>query len=210
VRTKETARALEPRAGGVRIITDTGIIEAGQAIVAAGPWVRKLLPDFPVPLRVTRQVLGWFEPTEPAMFGRDRCPVFMIENSDGIFYGFPAGRKPGIKFAKHHHEDEAVDPAVPARPMTGADEVLLRAALAAHLPAANGRLLDAQSCLYTMAPDGDFILDRLPGSPDIIVASPCSGHGFKFAPVIGEILADLATTGATRHDISRFRLARFG
>jgi sarcosine oxidase len=61
-----------------------------------------------------------------------------------------------------------------------------------------------------MAPDGDFILDRLPGSPDIIVASPCSGHGFKFAPVIGEILADLATTGATRHDIARFRLARFG
>jgi sarcosine oxidase len=210
VRTKETARALEPRAGGVRIITDTGIIEAGQAIVAAGPWVRKLLPDFPVPLRVTRQVLGWFEPTEPAMFGRDRCPVFMIENSDGIFYGFPAGRKPGIKFAKHHHEDEAVDPAVPARPMTGADEVLLRAALAAHLPAANGRLLDAQSCLYTMAPDGDFILDRLPGSPDIIVASPCSGHGFKFAPVIGEALADLATTGATPHDIGWFSRRRLG
>jgi sarcosine oxidase len=210
VRTKETVRALEPRAGGVRIITDTGIIEAGQAIVAAGPWVRKLLPDFPVPLRVTRQVLGWFEATEPAMFGRDRCPVFMIENADGIFYGFPAGRKPGIKFAKHHHADEAVDPAVPAGPMAGADEALLRAALTAHLPAANGRLLDAQTCLYTMAPDGDFILDRLPGSPDIIVASPCSGHGFKFAPVIGEILADLATTGATRHDISRFRLARFG
>ena len=210
VRTKETVRALEPRAGGVRIITDTGIIEAGQAIVAAGPWVRKLLPDFPVPLRVTRQVLGWFAATEPAMFGRDRCPVFMIENSGGIFYGFPAGRKPGIKFAKHHHADEAVDPAVPAGPMAGADEALLRAALTAHLPAANGRLLDAQTCLYTMAPDGDFILDRLPGSPDIIVASPCSGHGFKFAPVIGEILADLATTGATRHDISRFRLARFG
>jgi sarcosine oxidase len=94
--------------------------------------------------------------------------------------------------------------------MTGPDEALLRAALVAHLPAANGKLLDATTCLYTMAPDGDFILDRLPGSPDIIVASPCSGHGFKFAPVIGEILADLATTGATRHDISRFRLARFG
>ena len=112
--------------------------------------------------------------------------------------------------AKHHHEDEAADPAARARPMTGPDEALLRAALAAHLPAANGKLLDAKTCLYTMAPDGDFILDRLPGSPDIIVASPCSGHGFKFAPVIGEILADLATTGTTRHDISRFRLARFG
>jgi sarcosine oxidase len=210
VRTNETVRALEPRAGGVRIVTDTELIEAGQAIVAAGPWLNKLVPDFPVPLRVTRQVLGWFEPTDPAMFGHGRCPVFMIENRDGIFYGFPAGRKPGVKFAKHHHEDEAVDPAARARPMTGADEALLRAALAAHVPAANGRLLDAQTCLYTMAPDGDFILDRLPGSPDIIVASPCSGHGFKFAPVIGEILADLAITGATAHDISRFRLARFG
>jgi len=209
-RTSETVRAIEPKAGGVRIVTDTGLIEAGQAIVAAGPWLKKLLPDFPVPVRVTRQVLGWFEPVDPAIFGRDRCPVFMIENADGIFYGFPAGPKPGIKFAKHHHEDETADPAARVRPMSGADEALLRAALAAHLPAANGKLLDATTCLYTMAPDGDFILDRLPGSPDIIVASPCSGHGFKFAPVIGEILADLATTGATRHDISRFRLARFG
>jgi sarcosine oxidase len=209
-RTNETVRALEPKAGGVRIVTDTGLIEAGQAIVAAGPWLTKLLPDFPVPVRVTRQVLGWFEPTDAATFGRARCPVFMIENGDGIFYGFPAGPKPGIKFAKHHHQDEAADPAARARPMTGSDEALLRAALAAHLPAANGKLLDAKTCLYTMTPDGDFILDRLPGSPDIIVASPCSGHGFKFAPVIGEILADLATTGATRHDISRFRLARFG
>ena len=209
-RTSETVRAIEPKAGGVRIVTDTGLIEAGQAIVAAGPWLKKLLPDFPVPVRVTRQVLGWFEPVDPAIFGRDRCPVFMIENADGIFYGFPAGPKPGIKFAKHHHEDETADPAARVRPMSGADEALLRAALAAHLPAANGKLLDATTCLYTMAPDGDFILDRLPGSPDIIVASPCSGHGFKFAPVIGEILADLAITGATRHDISRFRLARFG
>jgi sarcosine oxidase len=210
VRTGETVRALEPKSGGVRIITDTGIIEAGQAIVAAGPWVKKILPDLPVPLRVTRQVLGWFEPADAAMFARERCPVFMIENAAGVFYGFPAGPKPGIKFAKHHHEDEAVDPAARARPMSGADEALLRAALTAHVPAADGKLLDTQACLYTMASDGDFVLDRLPGSPDIIVASPCSGHGFKFAPVIGEILADLVTAGATRHDISRFRLARFG
>ena len=117
-------------------------------------------------------------------------------------------KKPGIKFGKHHHADEAVDPATPTRPMDGVDEALLRAALAAHVPSANGRLLAAQTCLYTMAPDGDFILDRLPGAPAIIVASPCSGHGFKFAPVIGEILADLVTAGATRHDIARFRIAR--
>jgi len=210
VRTNERVRAIEPRSAGVRIVTERGVVEAGQAIVAAGPWLPQLLPAFPVPVRVTRQVIGWFEPADPALFARDRCPIFMIENRNGIFYGFPSGAKPGIKFAKHHHADEAVDPSVPTRPMDDADEALLREALAAHVPSLDGRLVSSQTCRYTTTPDGDFIVDRLPGTPAIIVASPCSGHGFKFAPVIGEILADLAMAGATRHDISRFRLARFG
>jgi len=210
VRTNEAVRAIEPSTSGVRVITDRGSITAGQAVVAAGPWVKQLLPDLPVPLRVTRQVVGWFAPSDPAAFARDRCPVFMVENQDGIFYGFPAGPQPGVKFAKHHHADETVDPAATARPMDQVDEAMLRTALAAHVPAANGALLAAQTCRYTMTPDGDFILDRLPGAPAVIVASPCSGHGFKFAPVIGEIVADLVTQGETRHDISRFGLARFG
>lgn len=209
VRTNETVRAIEPASGGVRVVTDRGTIAAGQAVVAAGPWIKQLLPDLSVPIRVTRQAVGWFAPSDSALFARERCPVFMIESPDGIFYGFPAGPRPGIKFARHH-SDEAVDPAAAARPMDGADEAVLRTALAAHVPAANGALLDAQTCRYTMTPDGDFILDRLPAAPAVIVASPCSGHGFKFAPVVGEILADLVTQGATPHDISRFRLARFG
>lgn len=209
VRTNETVRAIEPTAAGVRVITERDAIDAGQVVVAAGPWVKQLLPDLSVPLRVTRQVVGWFEPAEAALLARERCPVYLIENDAGVFYGFPAGPKPGVKFAKHHHGDETVDPAGPARPVDDADVALLRAALAAHVPAANGRLVEAQTCRYTMTPDGDFILDRLPGAPAILVASPCSGHGFKFAPVIGDILADLATRGATRHDTSRFRLARF-
>ncbi len=86
---------------------------------------------------------------------------------------------------------------------------MIRAALAEHLPAANGRLTAAKTCLYTMTPDGDFIIDHAPGLPHIVIASPCSGHGFKFAPVIAEILADLVSTGGTHHDISRFRLSRF-
>ena len=75
---------------------------------------------------------------------------------------------------------------------------------------ANGELIGATTCLYTMTPDGHFLIDQLPGAPNVIAALPCSGHGFKFAPVIGEILADLATAGTTEHDISRFELARFG
>jgi sarcosine oxidase len=209
VRTNEAVRTIEPTTSGVRVVTDRETIAARHAVVAAGSWVKELLPNLPVPIRVTRQVVGWFEPADAPMFARERCPVFLIESGAGMFYGFPAGPKPGIKFAKHHHDDEVMDPSAGRRPMNDADENTLRAALAVHVPTANGRLLDAQTCRYTMTPDGDFILDRLPGAPAIIVASPCSGHGFKFAPVIGEILADLVTRGATRHDISRFRLARF-
>jgi sarcosine oxidase len=116
----------------------------------------------------------------------------------------------GIKIAKHHHLNEVIDPDSYERAVSGADENAIRAALADHLPAANGRLIDAKTCLYTMTPDSDFLIDRVAGAEQIIVASPCSGHGFKFAPVMAEILADLASEGETRHDIRRFRLNRFG
>ena len=209
LRMGEAVAAIEPRRGGGRIVTDRDTIDAGGAIIAAGPWVKKLLPDLATPLRVTRQVMAWFEPRDPTLFQPGRFPVFMIESERGIHYGFPLDET-GVKFAKHHHADETVDPDTCDRSGSADDEALIRPALAECLPAANGRLVQAKTCLYTMTPDGDFLIDRLPGAPQIVVASPCSGHGFKFAPVIGEILADLATHGATHHDISRFRLARFG
>ena len=134
--------------------------------------------------------------------------MFLLQNPDGIFYGFPADQH-GIKVAKHHHAGEIVDPDHCDRTVSAADEALIRAGIEAHLPGADGPLRAARTCLYTMTPDGDFILDRLADAPQIIVASPCSGHGFKFAPAIGEILADLAIRGGTDHDISRFSLARF-
>ena len=198
--------AIAARGGHVRVATDGGEIEAGATIVTAGAWVQKLLPDLPVRLRVTRQVMAWFAPRDAAPFAPDRCPVFLLESPHGMHYGFPADDM-GVKFAKHYHADEAVDPDTCDSVVSAADEALIRPALAEFLPQANGSLRHAKTCLYTMTPDGDFIVDQL--DPHIVVASPCSGHGFKFAPVIGEIAADLATTGATPHDISRFRLARF-
>jgi sarcosine oxidase len=209
VRANETVRSVEPSAAGVRIVTDRGSVEAGQAVVAAGPWLKQLLPHLPAPIRVTRQVVCWFKPADPSLFAPERFPVFIIDTPAGHFYGFPCDAQGRVKFAMHHL-DEIADPTIGARPVTEADEAPLRAALAAYLPAANGPLLHAKTCFYTVTPDRDFIVDRLPGAPAIIVASPCSGHGFKFAPVIGAILADLAIDRATRHDISRFRLARFG
>jgi len=206
----EPVLAVKPHRDGVEVTTRRGDIRAGSAIVAAGPWLKSLLPQLTGPLRVTRQVLGWFEPADHARlrFAAGRFPVFLLQNEDGAFYGFPADAD-GVKVAKHHHFDEAVDPDDYNRTVSAADEAAIRTALKAHLPDADGRLLAAQTCLYTMTPDGDFIIDRLPECPEIIVAAPCSGHGFKFAPVIGEILADIAVVGRTDHDISRFSLARF-
>jgi sarcosine oxidase len=208
VRDGEAIRAIEPVASEVRITTDRGVVEAGAAIVALGPWLKALLPDLPAPIRVTRQVMAWFEPRDPAPLAGGRLPVFLLESRHGMHYGFPPLLSPLIKVAKHHHRDESVDVDTHDRTVSMNDEMLIRAAVAEHLPAANGRLVQAKTCLYTMTPDGDFIIDRLPGAPQIVVASPCSGHGFKFAPAIGDILADLAT-GATAHDISRFALKRF-
>jgi sarcosine oxidase len=214
IRSGEAVRAIEPRAGLVRIISERGVVEAGAAIVAAGAWMPALLPELAPMLRATREVVGWFEVADADLFAAGRCPVFILESRHGMHYGIPprggAGIGAAIKVAKHHHRGETVNPDACDRTVSAQDEALIRAAVSDHLPAANGALKAAETCLYTMTPDGHFLIDRLPAAPNIIAASPCSGHGFKFAPVIGEILADLATTGTTAHDITRFSLGRFG
>ncbi len=209
IRANTTVHTIEPRQDGVRVVTDDGWIDAATVVVAAGAWISNLLPDLPVRLHATRQVLAWFEPQRPEVFDPARCPVFLIEGPHGTHYGFPLQAGAGVKVARHHHFDEAVDPDDYDRHVSWSDEAAIRAAVADYLPAANGKLNAATTCLYTMAPDGDFIIDTLPGEPRVIIASPCSGHGFKFAPLIGDTVAELATTGATKRDIARFRLDRF-
>jgi len=200
-------QAVTPTVDGVRVATSRGDVEAKSVIVAAGPWTSRLVLG--LPLHVTRQVMTWFTRREPAPFKIGRFPVFLMRTSHGNHYGFPSIDGATVKIAKHHHLDEIVDPETVDRAVSAKDEAAIRAAVTAHIPAADGPLAQAKTCLYTMTPDEDFIIDRLPGLPDVVVASPCSGHGFKFAPVIGEIVADLVTRGATQRDISRFRLARF-
>jgi sarcosine oxidase len=206
VRSGTRVTRIERSAQGVRIEAGGETVEATAAVVCAGPWLASLVPDMPV--RVTRQVLAWFRPKQPELLSADVFPVFMVETRHGFHYGFPAiGDR--IKIAMHHHFDETADPDAGAAPPGARDEAAIRAAVSDVLPAADGPLLAAKTCLYTVTPDHDFIFDTLPGTPRIVIGSPCSGHGFKFAPVAGEILADLALDGATARDISRFRLSRF-
>lgn len=209
IRCNQRVLAIEPRGSGVRVTTDADSIQARIVIVAAGPWLKALLPELPVDLQVTRQAVLWVEPENRTLFRPGNFPVFMIETAQGIHYGFPLHGADGLKIAKHHHVDETVDPETYTRQVSDDDETIVRGVISRYLPVANARLLTSKTCLYTMTPDEHFVVDRMPGAPQIIVASPCSGHGFKFAPVIGEALADLAADGHTSHDISRFRLTRF-
>jgi sarcosine oxidase len=209
IRTGERVVSIERAGDGVRIVTDRDTIHAGRAVVAAGPWIDALLPDLKLPLQVTRQAVLWVKPARTELFEAARFPIFMLESRFGIHYGFPYEERFGLKVAKHFHVSEAVDPESYDRTVSADDEAIVREALAEFIPAANAPNIVTRTCLYTMTPDGHFVVDRHPAAPQIVVASACSGHGFKFAPVMGEILADLAIEGRTRHDIGRFALARF-
>jgi sarcosine oxidase len=218
VREQVAVAALEPAASAVRVqLADGSAIEAGAVILAAGAWMNALAPELTLPLSLSRQAVCWFDPREPAVTGPDRFPVFLLDaDADresrvgaDVIYGFPDFAGTGIKAASHVL-GRALASADSARQDAGsADAAPIARQLERLIPAAAGPLRTTKTCIYTSTPDADFIVDRHPSDPRIVIASACSGHGFKFAPVMGEILADLATQGSTERDISRFRLSRF-
>jgi sarcosine oxidase len=201
--------AWQADASGVTVTTPAGAHHVEHAVLCAGPWLPRLVAPLALPLAVERQLSHWFEPARRARdFDADRCPVTIWEHAPGrVFYTIPDPGGHGFK-AGIHHDGERVDPETVHREPTRGDEDRVRAVLARYLPDANGRLLDARVCLYTNTPDEHFVLDRHPASPRVIVASPCSGHGFKFATAVGEALAGLVADGHARFDLSPFALAR--
>ena len=196
--------------GGYEVDVEGGEVFGGEhLVIAAGAWTPTFVPDLGLPLDVERIPVLWFEPLVPVEeVGVGRLPIWILETeTDGSFYGFPYDPDAGLKVARHHSEEfVAVDEV--DRSLTAADEARVRAFLRAHMPVANGPLTDSTICLYTNTPDGDFILDTHPVGPGVAFASACSGHGFKFAPVIGEALADLALSGESALPIEHFRAAR--
>jgi sarcosine oxidase len=209
IRARERVLGWEPAGDGVRVTTERGDYEAARLVLSSGAWMGSLVPGFAALAVPERQVLAWFAPLEPALFAPDRFPVFNLMVPEGRYYGFPVYEVPGFKIGLYHHLEEHVDPDAFDREADLRDETPLREATARYFPAANGSTLALRTCLFTNTPDEHFVLDALPGYPQVIVASPCSGHGFKFASVIGEILADLVQRGETRHEIGWLRLDRF-
>jgi sarcosine oxidase len=209
VHTREKVIAWDPIGSGVRVITESGSYEADTLIVAAGAWMNKVVPQLKYLASPERQVVVWMEPLRPEWFRPECFPVFNLAVEEGRYYGFPAFGAPGFKIGRYHHFKETINPDELDRSCYPTDEYLLRAFAERYFPQGAGHLSTMQSCIFTNTPDEHFILDTLASFPQVVIASPCSGHGFKFASVIGEILADLADAGRTRHDISLYRLARF-
>jgi len=192
---------------GVRVFTNRDEYRAGQLLLTTGSWITSFVSELRLPLTVERQIQFWFEPKNPARFQPDRCPIHIWEHEPGkYFYGFPDLGE-GVKVAGHH-EGKTVDPESIDR-VVAPDEVEgMRAIVRRFLPDADGPLRSAIVCMYTNTPDGHFVIDRHPAHPQVLIASACSGHGFKFSSVIGEVLAELLVEGETQFDLDLFR-ARF-
>jgi len=156
-----------------------------------------------------RQVLAWIQPRRPELFAPQRFPVFNLALDDEHFYGFPAFGIPGFKLGRYDHHGAGGDPDEIASEPTLEDETPLRAFADRYFPDGVGPTIALRTCLFEPSPDEHFLIDRHPESAHAVVAAGFSGHGFKFCSVVGEILADLALDGETRHDIELFRFARF-
>ena len=210
LRGHEAVTAWQPDGDGVVVRTARGEYRARRLIVSAGAWASRLLPSLAELAVPERQVLMWSRTLRPERYAVGSFPVFILDVPEGRFYGFPEYGIPGFKLGLFHHRRERVDPDVWDRSVIEPeDEDVLRAGTRQYFPGADGPALTLKSCMFTNTPDEHFIIDRLPEAPQVVVVSPCSGHGFKFASVIGEIAADLALDGGTGHDISKFRLDRF-
>jgi sarcosine oxidase len=188
----------------VRIETNQGSLESRVLVLAAGPWIPSLLGNWGSVFQVERQLFHWFEPSRDA----SRWPVALWEHRHGgLFATLPEG--PARVKAGIHHEGEIADPETVNRRPTSRDDANIRELVTRYQPGAAGQLLDSAVCLYTNTPDRHFVIDWHPDHGNVLVVSPCSGHGFKFSSAIGEVVADLVTSGVSSFDLSPFSIRRF-
>lgn len=208
IRTGVRVTGWSRRGDAIRLETSAGPLEAGRVVFAAGPWLPSLLPAGALPLEIERQVMYWFTPLRNAgAFAAARCPVFIWEHAPGrMFYGIP-DHGFGFKTAIHH-EGARVSPDQVERTVQADDVATIRELLARAIPDAPGALRESAVCLYTNTPDHHFLLGPHPEEPRVYLASPCSGHGFKFASAIGAVVAGSLQGEAGQLDLTPFSPAR--
>jgi len=211
LRTEDPALRWRADDVGVLVETAAGAHRADALVLAAGAWTAELLPELALPLEIERQTQHFFAPAPEALPALDpaRCPIAIWEHArDRFFYSFPA-HEGLVKCAVHHEGETARSPEAVRREVREDDVAPVRALLERIVPRAAGPVRESVVCLYTNTPDHHFVVDRHPSHPRVVVASACSGHGFKFASAVGELAADLATGARPRFDPAPFAVARF-
>ena len=198
----------------IAVRTENDVFHADRLIITAGAWAGQILSDLNIPLEVQKKTLFWFDTNSDIYTAERGFPGFLFERPDGIYYGFPQIDPRGIKVGEHRtnqtaetivddptHVDQSIDTDLESR---------VTRFLGDHLPQAFARCTASTVCMYTMPPDEHFVVDRHPADSRVVFAAGMSGHGFKFAPVLGEALADLAFDGQTDHAIDFLRCGRPG
>jgi len=194
----------------VEVQTSRARYQAGRLVITAGPWAPQVLADLRLPLVIERQVVAWFRPLALLdAFDPSRCPIHIWQANGRFYYGVPRQGDEAVKIAESALGDPTTADTIRREIDPMEIEEIRRDFIARYMPAANGELVASGTCMYTMSPDTHFILDVHPDHPNVVIAAGFSGHGFKFAPVIGEILADLSSEGRTAHDIALFAARRF-
>jgi sarcosine oxidase len=214
IRTEETVVRFEAAADRVVVHTDRQSIRAGKLLICAGPWLPELIGTrYAAPFRVLRQVLFWFALSDIRPFLPENCPVYIweLQGPAQAIYGFPAidGPAGGVKVATQQYETATTADGVEREVSAGEIAAMYQNNVAPFLAGISSHCLKTLTCLYTQTPDSGFVICAHPEFDRVIIASPCSGHGFKHSAAIGEALAEIAVDGKSRLDISPFALSRF-
>jgi sarcosine oxidase len=213
IRRDETIRGFENETDGVLVRTDTGAYHARTVVLSLGPWLREFLDPIHLDLfKVTRQVLFWFEPRRGLeKFRVPQLPIYIWEpqNASQAVYGFPALSDRGVKIASGAY-GSVVTPDEVNREVTAREiDAMYREVVEPHFPDLSATCLKTVTCLYTVTPDSGFVIDRSTRNPNVLIASACSGHGFKHSAALGEAIAESILDGCSRLDLSPFKLSRF-
>lgn len=208
IRAREAMVSWEATDKGVKVTTTKGVYEAKKLILSTGAWIQEHVSELHQKAVPERQVLGWFQPKEPELFRLGNFPVSNTLTPHGHTYQFPQWHVPGFKIGLYHHLEEKGYADSLSQEPTLEDEKALRRVLEIYFPKAAGALMGMRVCKFTNTFDEHFVIDTLPNAKNVIVASPCSGHGFKFASAIGEILADMATDCGSRFNLNLFNIGR--
>jgi sarcosine oxidase len=193
----DAVESWRPAGDAIEVQTASSTYRAARLVITAGPWAASLLGELQLPLRIVRKHLHWYATAPSSYRPEDGCPVYFFELGTAFFYGFPQLDARGVKIAEHTGGQVIDDPLSDPRAVDARDRNRVESFLRRCLPQVTLQPTDHEVCFYTMTPDQHFVVDRHPDHGQVVFACGLSGHGFKFASVLGRILADLAIEGRT-------------